>query len=130
MSSGCSQKLLKRVGVACPQGALNNCKKGGGRMSLGCSEKLQKGWGSHVLRVFSVSFQIDVLAHCRPSTHSTFGQHIKPVFDSGISFLLEVPYKGTVMVALIVRCRQMTSKHAQNCREKCLSGTVSLTRGP
>jgi Fe-S-cluster-containing hydrogenase component 2 len=29
------------VGDACPQGALKNYKKEGGRMSLGCSHKLQ-----------------------------------------------------------------------------------------
>jgi hypothetical protein len=28
-------------------------KKGGGRMSSRCSQKLQKGWGTHVLRVLS-----------------------------------------------------------------------------
>jgi hypothetical protein len=55
MSSGCSQKLQKRVGDACPQGALKNCKKtGGGRMSSGCSQTSQKKrWGTHVLRVLS-----------------------------------------------------------------------------
>jgi hypothetical protein len=37
--------LKKKVGVACPQGALKNCKNGGGRMSLGCFQKIQKTVG-------------------------------------------------------------------------------------
>jgi hypothetical protein len=56
MSLGCSQTLIKKVGVACPQGALTNYEKrwgthvprvfskmpknGGGRMSLGCFQTL------------------------------------------------------------------------------------------
>jgi hypothetical protein len=38
MSLGCFQKMQKRVGDACPQGALKNH---------------QKRWGTHVLRVLS-----------------------------------------------------------------------------
>jgi hypothetical protein len=39
MSGGCSQTLQKKVGDACPQGALTHYQESGGRMSLGCSKK-------------------------------------------------------------------------------------------
>jgi hypothetical protein len=56
MYLGCSQKLPKKVGDACPQGAFKNHQKnGGGRMTPGCSQKMLK---KHVCLCLLVFFAI------------------------------------------------------------------------